>query len=210
MKKYGGPEAWNKFVGKKNVNNTWNDRIRENCHTLTRRGKDCYGYRMHELGCAIYFFKDGAILYTGGKLVRKSGKYNVEFPDGRALQYRSRGTTMTFKEYKEFLELGLVDINSKILFPNKVSQLRNKYAARLDAYKRQKEAAIKVEAENRMMQVCLKLKGGFSQATADRLEQIGLVVEEVMDDEIIGNIVEEQVEVLRQDEGVEEMEVAAL
>ena len=81
MRMYGGNKAWKEFSSKHHVK-PYVKRIKENAHTLTRSGKDCYGYRLHERGMCIYFFKDGAILFTGGKFVQVHGakKYDVKFP----------------------------------------------------------------------------------------------------------------------------------
>ena len=94
MRKYGGEKAWDKFHNKRGVK-SYAQRIKDNAHTLTRTGKDCYGYRMHEMGMAIYFFKDGAMLITGGELREGNGTYDVYFSDGRRLQKRYRGHTRT-------------------------------------------------------------------------------------------------------------------
>lgn len=121
MCQYGGNECWEKFKDKKK---SYEDRIKDNTHTLTRTGKDCYGFRLHEQGMAIYFFQDGATLLTGGTYSKRGDKYNVIFPDGRHLQHRYRGLTMTMREYKYFVDLKVIDSSGKILDHDKIKDAR--------------------------------------------------------------------------------------
>ena len=128
MIQYGGHEAWDDFKSK-SKSKTCLQRIKENTHTLTRTGKGSYGYRLHENGLSIYYFSDGAILLTDGNFEKQGRKYTVEFPDGRGLQVRYRGTIMSSKEYKRFLEQGLIDRSGTILDLDKIHELRKKQSA---------------------------------------------------------------------------------
>ncbi len=193
MKMYGGEENWQKFL--KKSGKSPEVRIKDNAHTLTRTGKDCYGYRLHELGMCIYYFKDGAMLVTGGYLVKNEGRYDVIFVDGKTLQTRYRGTTMTHKEYKKFLEKGLIDITGKILNVEGVKKARTQGTS---AYKESSDE----------MHVCIVLGESFDQHTANRLEGIGLKVEQGLDNELIGTVSKANLEALKQDVDVVEVEVS--
>lgn len=183
MRKYGGSEAWVKFRDKKNVK-PYEDRIKENVHTLTRTGKDCYGYRLHELGMAIYFFRDGAMLFTGGTFFPNSDSgtvsYGVRFNDGKGLQVRYRGCTMTYSEYKKFLEYGYIDICGGILNAEKIRIMRDKASVNNED--------VDEISESQRNQVFVTLAESFSQNTADRLEHLGFVVAEARDNALIGTI----------------------
>lgn len=197
MRMYGGQNSWDKFANKTNVK-SYQQRIKDNTHTLTRTGKDCYGFRLHEQGMCIYYFKDGAMLVTGGKLVKTSDKkYDIEFPDGRRLQTRYRGTTMTYKEYVTFLSLKLIDNTGKVLNQDKIREMRM-----ADSFG--------LEEENKMSEphVCVVLGGGFDQYTADRLERIGLKIEFAEHNELIGTIPECHLNVLKSDKDVLEVEIS--
>ena len=151
MRQFGGDDAWNKFKNKPMVKH-YQQRIKDNTHTLTRSGKDCYGRRLHERGMAIYFFQDGAMLLTGGEFKNGNTKYKVVFPDGRELQTRYRGTTMTHKEYKKFLAAGYIKSNGEITNADGVKGFRVKAA----------EAAISTSAEGNRVSVSVILdEGGF-------------------------------------------------
>lgn len=193
VKQYGGTKAWDKFKNKGNVK-SYQQRIKDNTHTLTRTGKDCYGYRLHERGMAIYYFKDGAMLKTGGRLMMMNKHYNVIFPDGSALQVRYRGTTMTSKEFKKFLDAGLIDRSGKILDPNGVKRLRSSTSKLLP------------DITPKVVSVCVTLGPSFDQLTADRLHKLGLMVDEAHKNELIGTISSKKLKNLEKDPDVVEVE----
>lgn len=193
MRKYGGDESWKTFLGKDGVKAA-ELRIKENVHTLTRRGRDCYGYRLHEMGMAIYYFKDGALLITGGEMRKKSDSgYDVYFSNGRKLQARYRGTTMTFREYKRFLEHGYIDASGTILNADAIRNMRSNIN--------------KLNEQERMnTQVCVTLGENFNQETACRLEAIGLRVEHQVENELVGTIPLVRIAELKEDKDVAEVE----
>lgn len=193
MRMYGGQQALDKFIGKSNVK-SHEQRIKDNAHTLTRTGSDCYGYRLHEQGMCIYYFKDGAMLLTGGVLKNGNDKYDVVFADGRRLQTRYRGTTMTWKEYKGFLEKKLITSTGRILDLEAIRKLRS-----------QGEEDLSVED---LIHVCIELNESFDQHTAHRLEKMGLVVEQGLGNEIIGMIPRCKVAHLKADMDVKTVEVS--
>ena len=198
IKQFGGPKAWEKFVAKKGVK-TVHQRIKDNTHTLTRTGKDCYGYRLHEQGTAIYFFKDGAMLLTGGKFVKSKDGYNVQFNDGRGLQVRYRGTTMTSKEYKKFWEEGFITGSGKILQAESIAR------ARRDA---NKQVSVKpIDSRIEEMPVIVTLVDTFDQNTAMRLEMLGLVVEQAEENQLSGTIPSNKLVALQNDTDVVSVQI---
>lgn len=201
MRQYGGPEAWDKFKAKKGVK-TYQQRIKDNTHTLTRTGRDCYGYRLHELGMAIYFFKDGATLLTGGEFEKQGSSYEVKFPDGRCLQVRYRGTTVTSKEYKRFLEAGLIDPSGKILNATGIRKLRRETASNNG------QVPVAQPQHHAVMSVCVTLHEDFDQNTATRLENLGLIVEQAVENELLGQITSDKLGDLESDEDVLGVEIS--
>lgn len=199
MKQYGGQKAWDKFTSKGGVK-SYKQRIKDNTHTLTRTGKDCYGYRLHERGMAIYFFKDGAILFTGGEMKQDGDSYNVVFADGRKLQKRYRGTTMLYQEYRTFLDKGWIDINGTIIDQEAIRD----YRAGLSDIAEPEQVETSTSSENSVpqSQVCVTLVDSFDQSTADRLESYGLVVENALQNELIGNIASDSLTRLQNDQDV--------
>ncbi len=196
MRMYGGQNAWDRFIKKSNVK-TYQQRIKDNTHTLTRKGRDCYGFRLHEQGMAIYYFKDGAMLITGGQLEQKNGAYEVNFPDAKTLQTRYRGTTMTYREYKRFLEKNYITQSGKILDPEGIKRLRSEGIL--------KDQDVVLDGE---IHVCVVLGDTFNQHTAIRLEKMGLKVEQGFGNELIGVIVKSKLEELRTDSDVAGVEVS--
>lgn len=194
MRMYGGQKAWDKFIDKSNVK-SYQQRIKDNTHTLTRTGRDCYGYRLHEQGMCIYYFKDGAMLLTDGELRDNPDGYDVFFSNGRCLQTRYRGTTMTYKEYKRFLEKGFIDLTGKIINSDGIKKMR----ALGDAIE---------FPTNETMHVCVILNDTFDQNTAIRLERVGLEVEQGLGNELIGNAPCSVIDELRRDVDVKEVEVS--
>ena len=106
MVMYGGEEVWKKFLGRKRKDNneTILKKVKTNTHTLTKTGKNCYGYRLHERGIVIYYFKDGAMARTGGRFIsaKRRKPYNVRFHVGTGLQLGIDEKIMSYREYKDF------------------------------------------------------------------------------------------------------------
>lgn len=194
MRMYGGQKAWNKFVEKSKVKSC-HQRIKDNTHTLTRTGRDCYGFRLHEQGMCIYFFKDGAMLLTGGELKNGTEAYDVIFPDGRRLQTRYRGTTMTYREYKRFLEKNFIDVTGRIINPKGIKKMRASKGS----------VEVPVDAT---VHVCVTLNETFDQGTALRLERAGLEVEQGLGNELIGTISSSYIDELKRDVDVKDVEVS--
>lgn len=194
MKMYGGQDAWNKFVQKSKVK-SYQQRIKDNTHTLTRTGRDCYGFRLHEQGMCIYFFKDGAMLLTGGELQNGTEAYDVIFPDGRRLQTRYRGTTMTHKEYKRFLEENFIDVTGRIIDSKGIKKMRA-------------SGVSGVVPLDETVHVCVILNDTFDQNTALRLERAGLKVEQGLGNELIGTAPSSSISELKKDIDVKEVEVS--
>jgi len=182
MCKYGGNESWITFKEKSNVK-SYQTRIKENVHTLTRNGKDCYGHRLHERGMSIYFFKDGAMLLAGGTFYPTSDSggvsYGVRFADGRGIQVRYRGSTMTYAEYKKFLDLGYINPNGSILEAQAIRDYR---------YTGDKRKVTEIPQSKNESEICVKLSEDFDQDTANRLEHLGFVVKEAREHELVGTI----------------------
>jgi len=201
MRQYGGAENWVNFAKKSNVKST-QERIRENTYMLTRAGKHCYGYRLHERGSCIYWFQDGVMLATGGKKVQRGPKYEVVFPDGKYLQKRHRGFSFTYREYVRFCELGLMDLSCNILDMDGVSALR---ASSEDTFEQNGDFDIVLDDDRR--QVCVSLADSYDQDTADRLERMGLVVEAAVDTELTGHVPATNLEELEEDPDVDSVVV---
>jgi hypothetical protein len=200
MRQYGGASSWSKFKEKKGVK-TYQQRIKDNAHTLTRTGRDCYGYRLHELGMAIYFFKDGATLLTGGQFEKHGTSHSVKFADDRGLQVRYRGTTMTSKEYKRFLEDGFIDASARILDGDAIRSFRRQASISGNGQLRQETS------HAQLMKVNVTLNDDFDQNTAARLETIGLMVAEAMENELVGQIASDKLTALEADEDVLGIEI---
>jgi len=197
MRMYGGQKAWDKFVKKSNVK-SHQQRIKDNAHTLTRTGRDCYGYRLHEQGMCIYYFKDGVMLLTGGEIQESDDTYDVSFPSGCRLQTRYRGTTMTHKEYKQFLEKRYIDATGRIINPNGIKKMRAS----------ENLMGVSETPVDEIVHVCVILNDTFDQNTAVRLEHLGLEVESGLDNEIIGTAPISVVNKLKSDVDVKEVEVS--
>jgi len=193
MRQYGGDKSWEKFKNKSQVKSC-HQRIKDNAHTLTRSGRDCYGFRLHEKGMVIYFFKDGAVLFTGGEFKQNGSSYSVEFSDGKQLQVRYRGTTMTFKEYKRFLDAGLIDASGTILDAEGIREMRAKSNAPVGPV-----PTLKAPAKPKIVKVSVILDESYSQETADRLEGMGLVVTSSDDNEIGGDLPYDRIDDLTND-----------
>lgn len=199
MCQYGGGPCWEKFRDKEKQSPE--QRIKDNVHTLTRSGKDCYGFRLHEMGMAIYFFRDGAMLLTGGKFNRRGSKYDVVFPDGRQLQARHRGMCMTLKEYQRFLDLEFIDASGNVLNSDGIKQLRTRHSI-----SKFNDGPPTTVLDENTIEVCIVLSEKFDQSTADRLEKIGLVVDYIHGNELIGRIGKERLSDLKKDRDVVEVD----
>lgn len=199
MRKYGGENSWSQFELKKNVKPP-DQRIKDNAHTLTRSGRDCYGRRLHEMGCTIYFFKDGAMLVTGGSFLPKNDGYEVVFPDGRGLQKRYRGTTMTYKEYKKFLDNEFIDSSGTVIDHDAIRRSRSNgvFTSEIPEF-----------FEEESIQVCVTLNSSFGQSTAYRLEQLGLVVEQASGNELIGSVHPASFENIKNDRDVKTIDFSS-
>ena len=143
----------------------------------------------------IYYFRDGAMLLTGGELINTKDSYDVVFNDGRRLQKRYRGTAMSYKEYKKFLEAGFINPSGAILNSKGVKKYRNTG-----------HIIAKTIDEDRV-QVCIVLSPKYNQDTANRLHALDLIVEESLGGEIIGTIPKENVPKLRMDKDVENVDL---
>lgn len=203
MLQYGGPSAWERFKSKNDVKSC-EQRIRDNAHTLTRSGRDCYGYRLHERGMAIYYFKDGAMLVTGGRMVPDIHGYKVQFPDGRGLQVRYRGTTMTYKEYKKFSDSGFVTSSGGIVDQDKVRQAR----ADLSRQSEMSRPSI-IESRQRTATVSIILEDTHNQDTANRFEAMGVLVSRCEKNALIALVPEEKIDELLCDKDVRDVEIVA-
>lgn len=206
MCQYGGTNAWKAFCNKGNVKG-YEQRVKDNAHTLTRCGKDTYGLRLHERGMCIYFFKDGVMLRTGGKFSQNGTTYDVIFEDGRCMQKRYRGTTMTYTEYKRFLDLGYITKSGEILDADKVKKERVKYhkskKSKRSSKKTKKAKSSKIPVQ--VIQVSVTLDENYDQHTAERLQKMRLTVGQCLDNELIGTIPKSNLDILENDKDVIEV-----
>ncbi|KKM34277.1 hypothetical protein LCGC14_1565350 [marine sediment metagenome] len=200
MVMYGGYEVWENFKSKSKVK-PYSQRIKDNAHTLTRRRKDCYGYRLHERGMGIYFFKDGAMLLVNGEFKKTKDSYNVKFPNGRKLQVRHRGTTMTSKEYRRFLDSGFITSSGEILNHQAIKDFRAKVSTA-------KEAPPVLTTPERV-KITVTLDENYNQDTARRLEVIGLIVTDSRDNEIDGTLDANKVDEIMSDHDVLGIDILA-
>jgi hypothetical protein len=196
MRQFGGDDAWKKFISKR-MSKHYQQRIKDNTHTLTRTDNNAYGYRLHEQGMVIYFFKDGAVLFTGGKLRQNGKKYNVIFPDGKRLQVRYRGNIMTWKEYNNFLNWGYINRSGTILDYDKIKQSRVKVSLL--------GAPEPLHMKPSRIKVVIFLGDSYDQDTAIRLESLGLVVSLLYDNVLEGTVANDKVDLVVSDKDVLEV-----
>jgi len=202
MMQYGGRSAWDRFVNRAGAQKSPEQRIKDNTHTLTRTGNNCYGRRLHERGCTIYYFRDGAMLVTGGKFVEKpNGKYDVEFPDGKRLQKRHRGLTLTFREYKRFCSMNLIDSSCNIVDKGGIRK------AKLEAAMYGAEDTLSKRMTPQMVGVTVQLSEKYDQKTAYRLKEIGFVVNSASGSTLVGKVVADNINALAKDPDVVNVEV---
>lgn len=200
MRQYGGQEAWEKFYNQKDARK----RIRLNVYKLTRSGKECLGYRLHERGMCIYGFSDGAMLCTGGELIKSGSKYDVKFPDGRTLQKRHKGKqTLTSKEYAKFVEMKIIDASCNVLNEKKVIEERKKSVLKdmpvLNLAKSKKSEDY--------MEVCISLSDDYNQVMALRFDKMGIIVEQTLKDQLIARVPISVLAKLNEDRDVVDLEV---
>ena len=75
LRQFGGPDVCDEFLKIKKVND-YKKRIKDTVLRWTANNtKTNLGYRLHERGMVVYVFSDGAMLITGGKLVKDGKKY---------------------------------------------------------------------------------------------------------------------------------------
>ncbi len=189
MRQYGGSPAWDKFKGKSEVKD-YEKRIRDNAHTLTRTGKDCYGFRLHERGMAMYYFKDGAMLLTGGEYVPCKGGYKVKFSNDMGLQTRYRGSTMTYHEYKVFLDHDWIDASGTLLNSEAIRDFR--------AGKEESDCSEEQNGNGSdRVQVSITLDENVSDDFVAKLKSKGLKIEHIMVNEIIGTVPKNEVNAIQ-------------
>lgn len=207
IRQYGGVESWEKFFKKVDVK-SYQKRVELNVYALTRSGANCYGYRLHERGMAIYVFKDGVMLVTGGKLTKSGSKYNVIFPDGRKLQQKTKGRNklLTSSEYNRFVELGHITPSCEIVDSKAIARHRKgiENGLQMETLLDLEDKTIETEF---YLEVCVTVSEDCDQNTAYRFESIGFMVDNTMDDEIFGKIPEENLSILVEDEDVLDVEV---
>lgn len=200
MRQYGGSVAWDKFKGKSEVKD-YEKRIRDNAHTLTRTGKDCYGFRLHERGMAMYYFKDGAMLLTGGEYLPSKNGYKVKFSNGMGLQTRYRGSTMTYHEYKVFLENDWIDSSGTLINSEAIRNFRS------GKEESDNEEEIDSADNTDRVQVSITLDEDMSDDFVSKLKARGLKIEHIMENEIIGTVPKKEVNIIQGYEEVVDMMV---
>lgn len=213
IRQYAGVGAWSKFVNKKTAKN-WKKRIQQNAYVLTRLTSKNNGRHLHQCGMAVYFFRDGLVLYTGGKYVKDkhSRKYEVVFPDGKRVQkhngmkssYKNMKTGalwFTFQEYRRFVESGFIDKSCSVLNAEGIHQYR-KYAKNINI-----ENVLKLDNKREdNVKVCVSLSEDCDSEAAFRLESCGFIIEQNTENQLIGTIPEENIELLEDDDDVLDVE----
>lgn len=126
FRKYAGYEEWYRNFIKAGYD-VFEKKVQYSVQTLTKSGKKEYGYRLHELGMCIYMFKDGSILYTGGKFIKKKGMgYSIEFDDGKSLQVKIKGLTLTRQQFKYLLVHNVIDSSGNFTKKNSIETAKAK------------------------------------------------------------------------------------
>jgi hypothetical protein len=205
MRQYGGAVAWQKFYKKQEVK-SYQKRIRNSIYSLTRCGKNCYGYRLHERGMSIYYFSDGAMMLTGGEFIKQGSKYGILFSDGRGLQYRykGRGNTMSSREYTKFLAAGYIDASGKML-DEKAIENERKNIKNIDNLPNLKLS--NKRRNDRCVEACISLSEDYNQNTADRFQRLGVIIETVLGDQLIAQIPIEILTKINEDPDVMDLEI---
>ncbi len=164
LRKYGGYDVWCQYVKKSGVK-PFEKRIRENVHTLTRSGKHCYGYRLHEQGMCVYMFRDGICLFTGGDFEKKRGTgYSLHFTDGKTIQKRYKGLSLTRSEYRYLLSEHVIDISCTLLPEKNIKDLKDKL--------KEMEAARSEMGERQVIHASTSASAPFSPEMLSRMRQV--------------------------------------
>lgn len=200
MCQYNGEKQWQKFVNKTDVKSC-QKRIKENTYTFTRKGNNCYGFRLHELGMGVYFFRDGAMLLTDGEFVQTENDYDVRFPDGRTLQYKYNGSNFTSREYKDLVKAGLITRSCRIPDMDKLAQYRLTTPDKLDNLE-----VSDISAQNIMLKVVLHET--YNQDTAIRFENLEFEIDGVNGNELTGRLPAINIKKLRSDSDVVSVQVS--
>jgi len=116
---FGGDIAWKKFD-----TGDVHEKIKHNTSILTQTGKKTPGYRMHQMGMTIYYFQDGAIIFTGGVFERRGPKYNVKFKNGRGLQKRYKGLSIRHRDYNRYVIEKAMDNSGNIVNHKKFQEIK--------------------------------------------------------------------------------------
>ena len=101
---------------------------------------------------------------------------------------------MTHKEYIYFLSKNFINSSGKILNHDAIKKFRA----------HGEDPVLSLDTVN----VCVELLSSANQQTAERLETIGLVVEEGIDNEILGTIHRSKLPLLKMDIDVKLVEVS--
>lgn len=146
-RKYAGYEEWTRLYYKPGIE-IFEKKVQYSVHTLTKVGKKEYGYRLHELGMCIYTFKDGAVLHTGGKFIKKKGMgYSLEFDDGKEMQAKITGLVLTRQQYKYLLTHKVINSSGELIGKNTVVSAKKKIAemeSQIEMFNQEKEAKAKM------------------------------------------------------------------
>lgn len=109
---------------------------------------------------------------------------------------------MTSKEYKRFLEVGLIDASARILNAEGIRTFRREAASKNGELQKNQPSHAQV------MSVCVTLHENFDQQTASRLEALGLMVEKATDNEIVGQVASDKLGELEADADVLGVEIS--
>lgn len=124
MIQFGGDQSWEKFTDNKTPEEV-EENIKQHVSSLARKGKNYPGFFLHKLGLVVYCFEDGAILHAGGKYISKGRSYEVSLKKGKGLQIRSRGRSMTYNEYNQYIERGAMDVSGKVIDEKKMKSTKS-------------------------------------------------------------------------------------
>jgi len=106
---------------------------------------------------------------------------------------------MTSREYKRFLEAGYINKNGKILNADEIRKFRSRKKDQVDLDD--------FDPDPNNLQVYVSLGDEVNQNTALRLENLGFIVEQAIDKEVIGRIPAENLESLKTDQDIINVEV---
>ena len=125
----------------------------------------------------------------------------MKFSGDRGLQARYRGTTMTSKEYKRFLDAGYIDPSGSILDSKGIKDFRNRVLSN--------RSAVAAPTTPERVKVTIILDDNYDQQTATRLELLGVVVLNSRENEIDATISADKVDEVRLDLDVLDVEEVA-